>query len=267
MDATPTYEIFAMRYAVLKERERHENFISADPHDGPMPLDYFIWAIVGAGRTIVVDTGFGAAEAERRGRELLCLPKDALAQIGIEAATVEDVIITHLHYDHAGTSADFPHARFHLQDLEMQFATGRYMRHEAMRHAFSVDDVVEIVRRVYDGRVVFHDGDDELAAGVSVHLVGGHTMGLQCVRVNTQRGWVVLASDASHFYDNMLLGAPFPIVYNVGRMLEGYATLRRWADSDAHVIPGHDPLVLQRYPPARADLAGAVARLDLPPSE
>jgi glyoxylase-like metal-dependent hydrolase (beta-lactamase superfamily II) len=154
-----------------------------------------------------------------------------------------------------------------LQDLEMQFATGRYMRHEAMRHAFSVDDVVEIVRRVYDGRVVFHDGDDELAAGVSVHLVGGHTMGLQCVRVNTQRGWVVLASDASHFYDNMLLGAPFPIVYNVGRMLEGYATLRRWADSDAHVIPGHDPLVLQRYPPARADLAGAVARLDLPPSE
>ena len=164
MDATPTYEIFAMRYAVLKERERHENFISADPHDGPMPLDYFIWAIVGAGRTIVVDTGFGAAEAERRGRELLCLPKDALAQIGIEAATVEDVIITHLHYDHAGTSADFPHARFHLQDLEMQFATGRYMRHEAMRHAFSVDDVVEIVRRVYDGRVVFHDGDDESLA-------------------------------------------------------------------------------------------------------
>jgi len=92
-------------------------------------------------------------------------------------------------------------------------------------------------------------------------------MGLQCVRVNTQRGWVVLASDASHFYDNMLLGAPFPIVYDVGQMLEGYASLRRWADSDAHVIPGHDPLVLQRYPPPRADLAGAVARLDLPPSE
>jgi glyoxylase-like metal-dependent hydrolase (beta-lactamase superfamily II) len=265
MPDTPTYEIYALRYAVLRERQRHENFITPDAHDGLMPLDYFVWAIVNSERTVVVDTGFGALEAGRRGRELLCTPRAALATIGIDAATVEDVIITHLHYDHAGETGAFPGARFHLQDLEMQFATGRYMRHAAMRHAFAVDDVVEMVRRVYDGRVIFHNGDAELFPGISVHHVGGHTMGLQCVRVHTQRGWVVLASDASHFYENMLLAQPFPVVFNVADMLDGYAVLRRWADSDAHIVPGHDPLVLTRYPPARGDLSGIVVRLDLLP--
>jgi glyoxylase-like metal-dependent hydrolase (beta-lactamase superfamily II) len=72
-----------------------------------------------------------------------------------------------------------------------------------MRFPFDEDDVVAMVRRLYNGRVVFHDGDEEIAPGVSVHHVGGHTMGMQIVRVNTRRGAVVLASDSSHLYANM----------------------------------------------------------------
>ena len=45
----------------------------------------------------------------------------------------------------------------------------------------------------------------------------------------------------------------------------GFAALRRLADSEQHIVPGHDPLVLQRYPAASAELKGIVARLDLPP--
>ena len=48
------------------------------------------------------------------------------------------------------------------------------------------EDVVGVVRRVYDGRVRFHDGDTELHPGISLHLIGGHTMGLQVVRVATR---------------------------------------------------------------------------------
>ncbi|MEM7465583.1 MAG: N-acyl homoserine lactonase family protein [Pseudomonadota bacterium] len=265
MSAPPDYKIYALRYAVIRDRPAHHNFISPDAHDGPMPLDYFVWAIVGDDRTIVVDTGFGEKEAESRGRELLRTPRAALASIGIDSHTIEDVIITHLHYDHAGTTEDFPKASFHLQDLEMQFATGRHMRYGVMRYAFSVEDVVQFVRHVYDQRVQFHDGDAEIAPGVSVHFIGGHTMGLQCVRVHTARGWVVLASDASHYYDNMRKQSPFPIVFDVSQMLEGYDILRRWADSEDHIVPGHDPLVLQYYPAASPDQVGEVVRLDLPP--
>jgi glyoxylase-like metal-dependent hydrolase (beta-lactamase superfamily II) len=115
---------------------------------------------------------------------------------------------------------------------------------------------------VYAGRVRFHDGDAEIAPGVSLHLIGGHTMGLQVVQVATRRGWVVLASDASHFYANMEQVRPFPIVYSVGDMVEGYRKLRALADSPAHIVPGHDPMVMQRYPAPSKDLEGIVVRLD-----
>ena len=108
----------------------------------------------------------------------------------------------------------------------------------------------------------FHAGDAQLFPGISLHLIGGHTMGLQVVRVATRRGWLVIASDASHFYANMEEVRPFPIVYSVADMVQGYDRLRALADSRAHIIPGHDPLVLERYPAPSAALQRIVARLD-----
>jgi glyoxylase-like metal-dependent hydrolase (beta-lactamase superfamily II) len=114
-------------------------------------------------------------------------------------------------------------------------------------------------------RAVFHKGDETLAPGLSVHYVGGHTMGLQMVRVWTQRGWVVLASDAAHYYANIEQSRPFPVVYNVGDMLEGHKRAYALADSPRNMIPSHDPLVLKRYPTPHHDLQGVVARLDVDP--
>ena len=259
--STAVHEVYAIRYA-HHERTASENFLGGDPHDGPMPMDYFVWLVRGAGLDLVIDTGFNAAAAARRQRQLLRPVDEALALVGVDAAKVRDVVITHLHYDHVGNFDLFPRATFHLQDLEMQFATGRSMCHEPMRHAFDVEDVVGMVRNVYRGRVRFHAGDAQLFPGISVHLIGGHTMGLQVVRVATRRGQVVLASDASHYYANMGEGRPFPIVYNVGDMMEGWRKIGALADSPAHIVPGHDPLVLERYPAASEALNGIVVRLD-----
>lgn len=266
MSGPETYEVFAVKYGTLQERQRHHNFIQTDPHDGHMPLDYYVWAIVNENRTIVVDTGFDHAEGERRGRQILRLPREGLAMLEIDAGQVEDVIVTHLHYDHAGTLDDFPKARFHIQDDELIYTTGRHMCQAPFGHAYSAEHVCTMVRRVFDGRVAFHDGDNEIAPGISVHRIGGHTMGLQCVRVLTKRGWVVLASDASHFYENMEAVSPFPIVFNVAEMVEGYEKMRRLAESPQHIIPGHDPLVMQRYATPKADLADMVVRLDVAPN-
>jgi glyoxylase-like metal-dependent hydrolase (beta-lactamase superfamily II) len=259
------YEIYAIKYA-HHMRRAGENFIGGpiggDAHDGPMPLDYFVWLVRGGGRELVVDTGFSAAMAAKRGREHLRCPTEGLKLLGVRASEVRDVVITHLHYDHVGNFDLFPAATLHLQDLEMRYATGRYMCHECFRGAFEVEDVAGMVRRVYAGRVRFHEGDGELMPGVSLHLIGGHTMGLQVVRVATRRGAVVLASDASHFYANMEEVRPFPIVWSVADMVEGYRRLRSLAQSPAHIIPGHDPLVMTRYPAPSEELRGVVARLD-----
>lgn len=254
------FEVYALKYAE-RDAVRSEHFLGGDAHDGPMPMDYFVWAVVGQSRTWVVDTGFGEPDAVTRGRRLIRSTADALAVIGVDAAAVTDVIVTHFHYDHIGDLAQFPAARFHVQDREMAYATGRLMTHPTLAHAFTGEHVADLVRLVHGGRVVFHDGDDELTAGLSLHLIGGHTLGLQVVRVATDHGALVLASDASHYYANMDSQRPFPIVADVGAMVEGWRRLRELADPAGAVVPGHDPLVLQRYPAAAAGLDGIAARL------
>lgn len=258
-----TYEVFALKYAE-REARRGEHFLGGDPHDAPMPMDYFVWAVVSEDHVWVIDTGFGELDAAARDRTLVRSVSEALALVGIDATTVADVIVTHLHYDHIGGYDQFPSARFHLQDREMAFATGRHMAHQALNHAFTAAHVADMVHLVYDGRVVFHDGDAVLAPGLSVHHVGGHTDGLQVVRVHTSAGWLVLASDASHYYENIDDKRPFPIVFDVGAMLAAYETVRGLADSDHLVIPGHDPLVLERFEAAGPGLETSAVRLGCP---
>ena len=180
------------------------------------------------------------------------------------ADTIRDVIVTHLHYDHAGNLDLFPNARFHLQEREMSFATGRYMCNGMLRHPFSVEHVITMVRHVYADRVKFHSGDGEIAPGVTVHRVGGHSDGLQVVRVETARGPVVLASDAVHFYANLQKRNPFPIVFDVGDMAQGWEIVERLAGDPDRFIPGHDPIVSEIYPRA-SDKVDAFA-LHLAPS-
>jgi glyoxylase-like metal-dependent hydrolase (beta-lactamase superfamily II) len=259
-----SFEVYAIRYA-HHERKASENYIGGDLHDGIEPLDYFVWAIKGADRAFVVDTGFDPAMAKKRGRTILRPVGEGLKAIGIDPDAVEHVIVTHLHYDHAGNYDLFPRARYHLQDVEMAFATGRHMCHAQMRVPFEEEDVVAMVRKVFAGRIEFHDGDDELASGLTLHRIGGHSMGLQSVRVRTRRGHVVLASDAAHLYRHLDEGRVFPITYNVAEVIEGYRTLKRLASSAAHIVPGHDPKVLVRYPSARAETKDWIARLDADP--
>jgi glyoxylase-like metal-dependent hydrolase (beta-lactamase superfamily II) len=249
-----TYEVYAIRYAVSGPRLPHENFISPDPHEQASALDYFVWLIRGAGRDILVDTGFGEAQARARKRNLLIDPAEALRKLGVAPDSIREVVVTHLHYDHAGNLGSFPNARFHLQDREMRYATGRCMGHGLLRHPFAVEDVVTMVRYAYAERVAFHDGDGEVAADITVHRVGGHSDGLQVVRVATRRGPVVIASDATHFYANMARRNSFPIVYNVGDMMEGWQTVARLAGDPDRIIPGHDPAVCTLYPNTGGDV-------------
>jgi glyoxylase-like metal-dependent hydrolase (beta-lactamase superfamily II) len=258
------WEVHALRYA-RRDATAAAHFIGGDPHDGPMPMDYFVWVCIREGRAIVVDTGFTAEVAAKRKREWLRCPVESMRLLGVEPEAVDDVVLTHLHYDHVGSFHLFPKARFHLREPEMHYATGRYMRHAHLAHSFEVEDVVGIVRMNFAGRVRFHDGVVEPWPGLWLHPTGGHSAGLQFVSVETARGRVVLASDVTHFYANMEQGRPFSTAFHVGEMLEGFDRLRDVATSDAHIIPGHDPLVMARYPASGAGLEGVAVRLDVAP--
>jgi glyoxylase-like metal-dependent hydrolase (beta-lactamase superfamily II) len=256
------YEVYAIRYATV-ERRAAENFIGADDvHETAARMDYFVWVARNEYRTVVIDTGFDEQAAQRRHRQFLRPPVEGLRLMGIDARKVKDVIVTHLHYDHAGNLAHFPGARFHLQDREMAYATGRYMGMPFFSHAYEADDVIAAVRAVYGGRMVFHDGDGVVAPGLTVHHIGGHTRGLQAVRVWTRVGWVVLASDAAHYAANMQEARPFPVVANVMEMADGWRKLRELASAEDYIVPGHDPMVMSWYRAPQPELEGIVVRLD-----
>ncbi len=265
MTQSEPYRLYAIKYAT-HDRPRSMNFMRPpDPHDAPYPIDYFVWVCRSETRTVVIDTGFDQAAADARGRTLHRCPAESLKLVDVEPDEVEDVVITHMHYDHGGNLDKFPRATFHIQDLEMSYVTGRHMKYEILRSSYNVDDVTHLVRKLYNNRVTFHTGDEDLFPGLTLHHVGGHTQGMQFVRAWTERGWVVLASDAMHLYDNWVHQNPFPVVLHIGDMLEGHKKVARLADSPDHVVPGHDPKVMDLYPPPSDDLQGIVARVDLPP--
>jgi glyoxylase-like metal-dependent hydrolase (beta-lactamase superfamily II) len=259
-----TYEILAIKYATKTARTRLDSFMFPDDHESPHPIDYFVWVIRNENRTILVDTGFDRAEARRRNCPVLLEPHEALKRIGITAESLETVIVSHLHFDHAGTLDEYPGARFHVQEAEVAYATGPCMCDATLSGTYSVDHVCSLVQKVYSGRVQFHDGDGEVAPGVTVHRVGGHTRGMQCVRVATGSGFVVLASDATHYYENFEMRKPFSITLDVAETLKSYSRLEQLSTSRKHVIPGHDPLVLDRYPAWKEETRGFVHRLDVP---
>ena len=237
------WEVHAIKYADRNARVRGDSFIFDDDHASPHPMDYFMWLLKRGDEVILVDTGYDTAEADARARPIRMEPQAALAPFGIRAEDVGEVIVTHLHYDHAGGLHLFPNARLHMQAAEMAFATGPCMCHDTLRMPFTAGHICEAVQRLYSGQVRFHDGDGEIAEGVTVHCIGGHSRGLQAVRVRTQAGWMVLASDAAHFYENLWSRKPFPIVVDLEDMLSGFDRLQALASKPELIIPGHDPLV------------------------
>ena len=257
------WEVFAVKYADRNARTRADSFLFDDRHDVQHDMDYFMWVLRRGTEVILVDSGYDTAEGAARDRPIRIEPDAALAPLGLRAADIATLIVTHLHYDHAGGLHLFPNATLHLQAAEMAYATGPCMCHPVLQMPFTADHVCETIRRLYSGRVVFHDGDAEIADGVTVHKLGGHSRGLQVVRARTKAGWLVLASDASHYYENFMRKMPFPLVVDVEDMLSGFKTLDHLAGRQELIVPGHDPLVRSLFP---RDIADHITRLDHGPS-
>ena len=255
----PVYEIYAIRYA-HRVGKRSDMFLDlVERPDEPLAMDYFVWLAVCPERTVVIDTGFTAETALRMKRDYIASPVDTLRRFGIDPGAVRDVILTHLHYDHAGNVQSFPEARYLVQNDELAYWTSPLAGRAS--HNGDPSDYVYLVRAAYQHRVRGISGDADIMPGISVHLVRGHTPGMQVVRVNTARGIVVLASDSSHYYENIEKDRPFRTLHTVPLVYAAFDRVRELAGPDGLILPGHDPLVTDRFPAASAEFRDLVYRI------
>lgn len=265
--AEPDFRVYAIRYAHRDGVAAAEVFHHAAPEDQSRAMAYYVWLVTGSAGQFLLDTGFGRAVARQRDREG-CLrgdPLDALAALGAPADRLATVVLSHLHFDHCGELDRFPVARFWLQRAELAFWTGPSAHRPSFRRVVVPADLTAVVELNLAGRISWADGDVELAPGLSAHRVGGHTAGTQVLRVRTRHGVVVLASDASHYYDNLDQDRPYSAVDSVSGAHAAFDRLRELAGPDGQIVPGHDPAVLDRYPAASPELAGVAVELTAGP--
>ncbi|MEU1370861.1 N-acyl homoserine lactonase family protein [Streptomyces sp. NPDC005803] len=245
------FQVHAIRYAHRDGVSPHEVFCRPDAADESRAMAYYIWLITAEdGAAYLFDTGFGHKVAEQRGRTgvLRGDPTQALTALGAPAERIRHVFLSHLHFDHAGELDRFPAATFWIQRRETAFWTGPHASRPSFRHVVMPEDITAVVRLNLEGRVRFTEGDEAIAPGLSLHLIGGHTAGLQALRIETAAGSVVLASDATHYYDNLETDRPYSAHDSLSGVHAGFDRLRELAGPDGVIVPGHDPLVMERFP-------------------
>ena len=261
MDVSETFEVLAVRYAT-RPGTRRAFFLGIDGSaDADLPMDYFVWVARSATQTVVVDTGCTEEVATKRGRRYLAHPLELLADIGVAPGDVTHVVLTHFHNDHIGCLGEFPYASFLLQERELSFWRSPIAQRLAFKRSLEDADLAAVEQLSAAGRVAELDGDAEIVPGITAHLVGGHTPGMQVVRVLTTDGPLVLASDASHYYESITSDRPPMSLCSVPDVYAAFDRVRELALPEGSYLPGHDPLVMTRFSAPRENLVGRAIRI------
>ena len=256
------YAVYALQYG-RRQGVRGEHFLgwdaaSGDRHD----TAYFAWLALSADTTVLIDSGIHPDTAPPvTGWEFRVSVVDILGMAGITARSVDTLVLTHLHYDHAGGMRTLPDARIILQQAELSYWSSADARRN-LREAWLADplDIRDLLGRCASGRVSLVAGDVTIAPGLSVHRVGGHTAGMQIVRAEAADGPVVIASDTSQFFENLETDRPGTILHTMPGVFFGFDRARQLA-SGGVIVPGHDPHVMERFDPVIDAPADRIVRI------
>jgi glyoxylase-like metal-dependent hydrolase (beta-lactamase superfamily II) len=249
----PVYEVFAIRYASIPGFPVNALIAGADPQR-KLSIAMTIWLIRGNGRVVLVDSGFYRPQFFKQFKvDGFIKPSDAVAQPGIlpalTADDVTDVVITHMHWDHADGMDLFPKARIWLQKDEYTYYTGEAWQQPRTHGGIDPDDVLAAVKLNLAGRLTLVNGDaQEISPGITCYTGGKHTFQSQYVGVNTKAGIVILASDNMYLYENLEKHAPIAQTLDAASNLRAQDRMRQLATSPRLIVPGHDPAVFEKFP-------------------
>ncbi len=245
--ATPTWEVYAIRYGALPAF-RVAGLIAGADTSRRLDATLMVWLLKGRDKRIVlVDAGFKRADLIARWKPLdFQRPDSAVARAGVPAEAVTDIIISHIHWDHFDGADLFPNARIWIQ------------REEVDHH---IDSVGTVLNRAIDapdaamlnalrgaGRIQLVNGDaQQILPGITVYIGGKHTFQSQYAGVRTAEGTVVIASDNMYLYENLELQVPIAQTLDAASNLAAQRRMITIATSPRLIVPGHDPAVFTRF--------------------
>jgi glyoxylase-like metal-dependent hydrolase (beta-lactamase superfamily II) len=260
LTVTQGYVVHAARFATLQKFPKR-SLIAGSPAADSLDLAMMIWVIRGGGRTILVDAGFYREKFMRQWRPADYIrPSEVLSEIGLRPSDVTDVILSHIHWDHADGADLFANARIWVQKDEYEY----YVSDSGTVKQRAIDaDVATMLHSLRKlGRVQLVDGDMlSIVPGITVYTGGKHTFASQYVGVHTRSGTVVIASDNAYLYENLEKRRPISQTLDSVSNLAAQARMLEIAGDPWRIVPGHDMQVLRKFP-ITGFTADRVARID-----
>jgi glyoxylase-like metal-dependent hydrolase (beta-lactamase superfamily II) len=245
----PRYEVYALRYATIPNFPVSGLVAGADP-SRHMDIAMMVWLVEGNGRHILVDAGFYRDQFMKQWKPAdYVRPSELISRVGLKAEDITDLIVTHLHWDHADGVDLFPKARTWIQKDELEYYAGSAWQSRGTHGGIDPDDVLALVKLNTQGRVGLVNGDaQEILPGITCYTGGKHTYASQFVSVNTASGIVVLASDNMYLYENLDKHVPIAQTLDAASNLRAQDRMKQLAADPRLIVPGHDPAVMSRFP-------------------
>jgi glyoxylase-like metal-dependent hydrolase (beta-lactamase superfamily II) len=248
--ADARYEVLAIRYATIPEFRVADLVKGADPAR-KLDIAMFVWLVRGGGRNVLVDSGFYRPQFFSAFKVAdFVRPDEAVARAGVKSDEVTDVVLTHMHWDHADGADLFPKAQVWIQKAEYAYYTGEAWQPGGRHGGIDADDLAALLRANTSGRLHLVDGDQEILPAIRVFTGGRHTWASQYVVAEARSGPVVLASDNMYLYENLDTHAPIAQTFDAASNLAAQDKMRTLVRDPRFIVPGHDPLVLTRFPKA-----------------
>jgi glyoxylase-like metal-dependent hydrolase (beta-lactamase superfamily II) len=246
----PTYEVYAISYGVIPDFSV-ANLVAGADRSRKLDIQMMVWLLRGSnGANVLVDSGFYRDKLFKQWKVRdFIKPSEAIAKLGIKPEDITDVIITHMHWDHAGGMDLFPKARIWIQQDEYAYYTGEAWQPGGSHGGIDAEDVMALVKANTEGRVRLVKGDDQEAIdGIRFYTGGRHTYASQYVAVSAKAGTIVIASDNCYLYENLDKRAPIAQTMDAASNLRAQDRMKQLASSPRLIVPGHDPAVFARFP-------------------
>jgi glyoxylase-like metal-dependent hydrolase (beta-lactamase superfamily II) len=245
----PQYEVFAIQYATIPDF-RVSQLVAGAEKDRELDVAMMIWLVRGNGHAILVDCGFYREQFFRQWKVAgFIKPSEAIAHAGLKPEDITDIIVTHMHWDHADGMDLFPKARIWLQKDELQYYSGEAWQGRNTHGGIDPEDVLAAVKLNTEGRVSLVNGDaQEILPGIVCYTGGRHTYASQFVTVNSAAGTIVLASDNMYLYENLEKHVPIAATLDAASNLRAQDRMKQLAANPRLIIPGHDPAVMKNFP-------------------